>query len=72
MTDSYETCRDQLCVACAKQLSVDDLEDYADIYTDTTVNGKSLLEMIKTIVGQDIQPSTYSTKICHSCLKVIN
>lgn len=70
LDEPYELCKDQICVVCSQELS--DLKEnegrYKNLYRDTTKSGKSLFEIFRTLIKQEVQPTFYGTYLCQKCL----
>lgn len=71
--DSYFDCKELICVACCKELDPEKMDTYKNIYSDVTAeSGKSLYDMFSTLVGQDVQPTFYGSRLCPRCYSAMN
>ena len=61
----YETFKELICVVCARELEVEKLDDYRNIYTDTSNSGSSLYDVFRALIKQDIQYTFYGSKVSH-------
>ncbi|TRY75863.1 hypothetical protein TCAL_09366 [Tigriopus californicus] len=70
LDEPYEMCKDQICVVCSQELL--DLKEnqgrYKNLYRDTTKSGKSLFEIFRTLVKQEVQPTFYGSYLCKKCV----
>ncbi len=69
---TYEQCKERVCAACAQELDADHLEEYADLFSGRTKSGKSLHEIFRVLVRQDVQPSSSGGRLCRECVDAIN
>ena len=72
MNSSYIQNKEQICVGCSTELSLKRLEKCKDIFTDLTKQGKSIKDLLSSVVKEEIDETMTGSKICQNCYFALN
>ena len=59
----YETFKEQICVVCARELDIERIDEFKNIYEDTSNSGTGLYDVFRALVKQEIQSTYYGSKV---------
>ena len=69
----YSVAKEMVCTVCARELDLDRLDSFKNLYEDTTTRGgKSLYEVFRAIVREEVHPTFYGSRICSKCARAID
>ena len=68
----YSDNKEWICVACSAEMDPNKITKYTDIFTAVTRRGKSLKDLLTSIVKENLDESMMGRKICPSCLDSLN
>ena len=69
---TYEDNKDWICAACSSEMSERTLQKSHDIFSALTKRGKSLKDLMTSVVKVDLDESMISSKVCPSCYEALN
>ncbi len=69
---SFEANKDAHCTSCSRELELEALDDYKNLYTDRTSGGKNLYEVFRVLVGVDVQQTFFGSRICDKCYRQLD
>ena len=69
----YSVAKEMVCTVCARELDLGRLDSFKNLYEDTTTRGgKSLYEVFRAIVREEVHPTFYGSRICNKCARAID
>ena len=68
----YKENREWYCVGCATELDPQKLDRYTDVFQGLTRNGKSIRDVLTSVIKENLDESMIGTKICNKCVQELN
>ena len=69
----YSVAKDMVCALCARELDLGRLDSFKNLYDDsTTKGGKSLYDVFRAVVKEEVHPTFYGGKVCNRCASAID
>ena len=72
MSTTYCHNKEQICVGCSTELNQKKIEKSSDIFTGLTKQGKSIKDLLSSVVKEELDETMVGRKLCHHCCSALN